>query len=1182
MDFLSFDEKQINHLLKIMKVTLLLIWISIFSLNAKEGYSQSARISYSARNTPIENILNEIEKQTEYLFIINSHVDIDKKVSINAKEIPVSKVLDDLFKGTNIHYLMEGSHIILSNKVGETKTDGINQNDKRVTISGKVTDSTGEPLIGVNITLKGTNEGVISDIDGNYSIRIPELSGELTFSYIGYKAMTVAIRKNMINVTLAEDTEVLDEVVVTALGIEKKASSLTYATQKVNGDELTRAKDANFINALQGKTAGLVITPNSTGAGGSSKLLLRGNTSILGNNQPLIILDGVPMADRSTAQIEDALLSGGNSTDGGDGLSNINPDDIADINILKGANAAALYGSKAANGVLIITTKKGQEGRTSVDVSSSMLFETPLVTPKFQNTYGANAEFYDDTSLNPNEAINKRRLNMYSWGDRIGRMSQTALNEIPYARNNAVDNISSFLQTGTNFNNSISVSSGAKNSTSYFSYGNTTSKGMIPQNKFERHNITLRQTVNLLDNHVEVSFSGSYIHQTSKNRPGSGIYANPLYDLYLMPRNADISYFKDHSETYGQLYYVREINGKYPKANAEGPIQQWPWLDNENRNSPYWYANRLQKENVRERAFATIGLKVNIIDGLTALARCKIDRTKDTNETKTYQGTNAKNVYNSIHEYNKATSDQIFADFLVSYNKKVGDFDLSANVGGSTLKEDFTSFGFNYWMADSTSTPNVFDPSNIITTKHDGANVPTSKSKDQNWENAVYATASIGYKDMAFIDASVRTDWARVYTQFSALGTPNHYTYYSVGGNALLNSIFGIQSDILNYSKVRISYSEVGNSIPNLSYGGMSKNWGAQITEASGYRTFYNPLPETMRSTELGVEARFLNNTIDFDLTFYNTIMLNQWLPKSAATGGQIPLNSGKIRNRGFETTLAYNFSRLNGKFIWRTAFNYSFNKNVILKTYGENLNKVMETTPVYTGGLKIRYEVGKPYGELYGRTFAYGSDGKIKTDVNGAPMISSKYDCYLGNANSPHHLGWSNSLNYKNFSFYFLIDGKIGGTVISYTEARLDAYGLSERSGKARDAGVTYLSKSSVGGQLVMKPVQGVVMPDGQIAPAKGYFQAIGLGEPALSEYAYSATNFRLREVSFGYTFRKLFKLPIDLSASLVARNLFFLYKDSPVDPDVSVSTANSYGGIEAFSLPTTRSYGLNLKLSF
>ncbi|MEG1838149.1 MAG: SusC/RagA family TonB-linked outer membrane protein [Bacteroidaceae bacterium] len=1167
-----------------MRITFILLFASVFSLYAGNGYSQDIKVTLSAKNASMTKILEAIESQTDYLFIINSNVNTARKVSVEAKQTAVTKILNDMLKGTDVHYAIEGMYIVLS-KNRMNKESAMELADKELIITGKVSDTTGEPLLGVNILLKGTTIGVISDFDGNYSIKVPEGKGELVFSYIGFQQKVVSLNgKSIVNVTMSEDSKVLGEVVVTAMGIERKAKSLTYATQQVQGKELTRAKDANFINALQGKTSGLVITPNSTGAGGSSKLLLRGNSSVLGDNSPLIVLDGVPMADRNGSQIEDALLSGGNGTDGGDGLSNINPDDIASITVLKGANAAALYGSKAGSGVIIITTKQGSEGRVSIDVSSSSLFETPLVLPKFQNDFGGELEYYYDRSINPNSPVYRRRLSAQSWGPRIGTYSKETLNEVPYARNSGMDNVNSFLETGTNFNNSVSVSGGSKLAQSYFSYGNTVAKGMTPGNKFTRHNISFRQSISLFKEHLKLNFSGSYIIQKSLNRPGSGFYANPLYPLYQMPRNADIGYFKDNGEIYGDLYYVNSYDkdNSYRRAGVKGPIQQWPWIDgSDDANNPYWYVNRLKKEARRERIFGSIGATVKVIDGLTAQVRLKIDRTNDSNETKTWQGTKAKNIYNSIYENSRQTNNQIYADFLVSYAKKFGDFDVSANVGGSTQKEDYSSFGVNYWMGDSTSVANVFDPSNIVGST--SARPSTTTGVDQNWENALYATAQLGYKEMAYIDATVRTDWARTFTQFKELNSDNkdYYTYYSVGGNVLLDQMFHFSGDKVSQLKLRLSYSEVGNPIPNQVLNSIRQNYGSGSAVAVQFRSFKKPGPEQNKSTELGIDGSFFNRSLDVDMTFYNTLTVGQWLPLGSATGGQIPLNSGKIRNRGVETTLSYTFSP-NHDFNWKTTVNYSYNTNEILKTYGPDGNTMMEREPIFQGGLKVRYEVGKPYGELYGKTFLKDANGKIKVDRMGAPKLTPDYNCYLGNANAPHHLSWGNNFNYKDFSLYFLIDGKIGGTVLSYTEARMDMFGVSKRTGDARNSNITYIKKENLGGTSVGVAVPGLIMEDGNIAPVEEYYKAIGAGEPALSEYAYSATNFRLREISLGYTFRSLFGNGKDLGISLVGRNLFFIYKDTPVDPDVSVSTSNSFGGIEAFSLPTTRSFGINLKASF
>lgn len=1058
------------------------------------------------------------------------------------------------------------------------------QQDDKVTITGTVTDENGEPVIGANILLKGTTVGVITDFDGNYSISVPQGKGVLVFSYIGFTNVEKQIKGTVINVVMREDAKVLGEVVVTALGIEKKASSLTYATQKVDGKELTRAKDANFINALQGKTAGMVITPNSTGAGGSSKIVLRGNKSILGNNKALIVIDGVPMVDSNrSSQIGDALLSGGNTTDGGDPLSNINPDDIESITVLKGSNAAALYGSDAGNGVVVITTKKGNEGKVDISVSSSTLFERALVLPELQNDYGGSVEYFNDDSMDPNNPVRARRLSLMSWGPKIGNLSQATLNEIPYATNEAVNNIEDFFRTGTNFNNSVSLSGGSKVAQTYFSYGNTTSNGIIDGNKFLRHNLTFRENLNFFNDRLQISVSGSYINQKVNNRPGSGAYANPLYSLYLMPRNADINYFRDNYERIGNIYYHKTYDGEttYRPTETTGPIQYWPWLASDNQNNPYWYQHRLLKEQARERLFGMISAKVKILESLSVDFRFKADRMKDKNEEKTYDGTKSNIINNSIYTVSNSNTDQIYADFLVNYNDRFGDFDVTANFGGSTWKEDYYTTGFTYWMADSTSVPNVFSPSNIDT-KYSGAGLSANESIDQNWKNSIYATASIGYKDMAYIDGSFRTDWARAFSQFYQINIMDskYYTYYAVGGNMFIDKVFGIEKDWLHSMKLRVSYSDVGIPIPNQFFNMVGINYSNGSMTASQYRGFKKAEPERNRSTEVGFDLGLFNRALDIEFTFYNNMSLNQWLPTGAATGGSLPEMAGKIRNRGVETTLTYTLTP-NSNFNWRTSVNYSYNQNEILQLFEDK--DVYSTNPVFQGGVSLRYEVGKPIGELYGKDFMRDPEtGKIMVDRMGAPKITTDYNAYLGNANAKHNLGWSNTFNYKNFNFYFLIDGKIGGTVLSFTEARLDMYGVSKRSGDARNSGVVYYKKGVSGDKTIVTPVAGVVMPDGQIAPAQEYFQAIGGGEPCMSQYAYDATNFRLRELSIGYTFRNLFGNSKDLSISAVGRNLFFLYKDCPVDPDISVSTNNGYSGLDAFSLPTTRSFGINLKATF
>lgn len=880
-DLLTLKEYEMKKITR-CKIKFLLGLFSLFVPAFLNASAQDVLLNLDFTNAPLSKVLNEIEHQTSLFIVYNTKdVDLDRTVTIKTSQEKLSVVMPRLLEHSAASYSIRDKYLVLFADKRESvgSVNNVSQN-KRV-IKGRITDASGESLIGVSVLVKGTTNGTITDIDGNYSIEIADDNAVLEISYIGYRKITLAIAgAKSFNVVMEEDTQVLNEVVVTAMGIERAAKSLTYATQKVDGKELTRAKDANFINALQGKTAGLVITPNSTGAGGSSKILLRGNASILGTNSPLIVLDGIPLADHSQGQIEGNIAYGGGH-DGGDGLSNINPDDIQSITVLKGANAAALYGSRAANGVLLITTKKGYEGKVSIDVSSSSLFETPLVTPELQNSYGAGTEYYSNGSFaNGSQVINPsydRRLTTTSWGGTIGRLSNKTLEDIPYARNSAQDNIGNFLRTGTNFNNTISITGGNAISQSYFSYGNTQSKGMIPNNTFSRHIFTFRNNFKLFKDKLELSFSANYVKQESKNKPSSGYFGNPLYNLYLMPRNSDIRYFKNNQETNGALYalnsenWYTDSNGtKVPRKIGEGPVQVWPWQTEENGNSPYWIANRIINTAFLDRFYTSVSAKVNIMEGLSAQVRFNYDLNTVRNEGETYHGTKGKNFYNSVYYTDRQSDTQLFVDALVSYTKSIKDFDLSVNVGGSIQEIDNRKLSLYYTMGDTTAIPNVYDPQNIKTPSL----YKNELNKGKNWERSIYATASLGYKQMAYVDFSVRNDWSQAFQQFIPYGTSPCYAYYAVGGNVLLNEVFKFTSDDVNLLKVRLSYSQVGNSIPNVLFDELPYDFNTGGYGAKKFTSFEDPRPETVTSTELGVEGRFFNNAWDFDLTLYNTLCI--------------------------------------------------------------------------------------------------------------------------------------------------------------------------------------------------------------------------------------------------------------------------------------------------------------------
>ena len=1000
---------------------------------------------------------------------------------------------------------------------------------------------------------------------------------------------------------MQDNTKLLDEVVVTAMGIARKEETLSYSTQTVGGDELTRAKEANLINSLQGKSAGLVITPNSGGAGGASKILLRGNASMLGNNSPLIVIDGVPMQNSVAGQMD---MDGGGATmmvdgskESSDALSQLNPDDIESITVLKGANSAALYGSAASNGVLMITTKKGKEGQIRIDVSSSTTFETPLKLPKLQNRYGAQMS---------GSVENGFTMNSNSWGQRMNTLGDEyydTANSPYHLTRNAYD-ISDFYRVGTNFNNSIALSGGTKVAQTYFSYGNTTANGIVETNKFERHNISLRQNFSFFKDKLKIDISANYINQKTKNRPTGGTFFNPIYQVYTSPRNIDMNWYRknyyDTSATWQSnpySYIASEIgadglpisviqSGKTSTLSDANYGKQVWFTDAINLNNPWWLLNRMTSEEVINRTFGSIAANWQIIDGLNLQARIKYDYNERNDENRQYATTwgNAEMIDRGRLILDHTKSQDFYGDFMLSYNKTFKDFTIGVNAGGSMMNSSY-----DQWMITpiaKSGAPytedlscNQFVLSDIYLNSSENYGGLTTK----NWERAIFATAQVTWQDKVTVEGSYRDDWYRAFTQFKDMDP--HFAYYSAGASAQMNKILVLPEQI-NELKLRASYSEVGNSIPNnLFLASAKRNPATGAYISSAIINFKNPKPETTQSFEAGFDISLLDRSISLQATYYNAIMKNQFMKYEGAAGKEKYIYGDKVHNQCIEITASYIFAP-NNNFSWITNFNYAYNDNKIL-TVARKQNGQKYTHEIDMGnlsGLKIKFEEGGSYGDLYAVDFMRDEiTGEIVVDPQtGAPFkLNGQANEYLGNMNAKHTLGWSNTFNYKDFSFYFLIDGKIGGKVISFTEAYLDYFGTSQRTADARDYAVANNLYWTSEDGVVTKP--GMYIPGtNQVVPVDQYYQTIGGGSPVGRNYVYDATNFRLREISLAYTFRNLFGQSKNLTVSANARNLFFLYIDAPIDPDTSLSTQNALGNVDIFSMPTTRSFGISLKASF
>lgn len=1083
-------------------------------------------------------------------------------------------------------------------------------------VQGTVKDGTGEPLIGVSVVVKGaTGLGVVTDIDGNYKINVKDKNAVLVFSYIGYTPQEVKIGgRASVDVTMKDESSVLKEVVVTAMGIKRKESSLTYSTQQVKASDLNRVQDPNVANSLEGKVSGVTITPSAGGAGGASKIILRGNKSILGSSTPLIVVDGVPMNNSQRGQVGSGanMLTTGVS-EGGDALSMINPDDIESINVLKGANAAALYGSEAANGVLMITTKKGREGKVGVNFSSNVTFDTPLTTPKIQNIYGA--------------AIDEKAgtLALTSWGDKLSARNNDQLlintpmygehfdgtkfenNEV-HLRNRAGNDLNDFFKTGVTTNNSIALSGGTDKMSSYFSYGNSHSNGMIENNSYNRHTFSFRQNFKLYDR-ATIDVSMNYIQTKTKNRPGGGITMNPIFHMYMMPRNIDINYYRnnyrvDNAQWYTDLqtyfkknsdYFQQDKDGNYipvsaydkvtEKALIEGqPMQNWAYSA-QGQNNPYWLMNQNSSVAKEDRFFGNVTGTLDIYDGLSFQARLGMDFSKYESESKRYATTWRPASMETFGRYwwSFSKTTDLYTDFMLTYNKTFGDWDVSATAGYvGHIRKSYgkgTDVNATYYFGDREHISNI---ANYFSTAAGGPGA-TSPSQSSDWNKGAVVTGQIGWKEMVYFDGSYRRDWYRAFRQFKDRGTPEDYGYFGFGANAIVSNIVKMP-EWFNYLKYRASYSEVGNSIPGTVFAAGSTNYQTGAFSASQWATFKDPRPEKTASFETGIEALFLNNRLSFDLTYYNSTMSNLYLVGTNASGKSIPMNSAKIRNQGIEATVGYDFKF--GQLRWKTSYNLSFNDNKILRTaYDEKTGKE-NVIATYVGGVQVLYKEGGSMGDMYVTDLKRDANGYYFVSDDGELSMETEsektYGKFVGNQNAKWQMGWSNTFTWKDLSLSFLINGRIGGKVLSMTESYLDGYGLSQRTADAR----LYAEKNKIyADPCYGNNILGIALNDGsgRVVPIDAYYNSVGGVTPQdIERYLYSGTNFRLRELSLGYTFRNLFGQNKNLSLSFIARNLFFIYKDAPVDPDVSLSTGTGLGAFEVFNMPSSRSFGFSLNVNF
>ncbi len=984
--------------LRVLAVSLLLMTASA-SLAA-----QQTRSPMKMDGVKVGSVLDRIEDNSDYVFLYKeSELDCSRLVSVSGKSNNINDILSEIFSGTDVVWNIVDRQIILSRKKIEAREE---KATKKITVSGVVYDDAGIPYMGAGVLVKGTTTGTITDLDGLFSLSVPQ-GAVIEVSTLGFKSYEfTALDEKPLQITLEPENQVIDEVVVTALGIKRAAKALSYNVQEISSEKITAVKDANFVNSLSGKIAGVNINASANGPGGAARVVMRGVKSISKSNQALYVIDGVPVSNTGGDIGSGAGAAMYAAQPGGEGISDINPEDIASISVLSGPAASALYGSSAANGVILITTKRGEEGKVKVSFSNNTSFSTPFRMPEFQNEYG------------------NRSGEFMSWGEKGTARAY---------------NPADFFRTGSNVNNSLAVSIGNARNQSYISASANNSDGILPNNEYNRYNFTFRNTTKFLNDRMTLETGLNYVLQNQQNMVSQGIYFNPLEMVYLWPRGED----------FNEVRLYKEWD---PLRNIY--VQRWAWQGAFNAaiENPYWEMYEKLRQTKRQRYIINASLSYDILDWLNLSARFRMDNSVNNSENKYSASTNTYWTQGSATGYysqSRGEFRQSYADLLLNINKSWESWSVSANIGGNWSQETESSNGYSGGLS---LLPNVFNVYNIDRTQ--------GGPSQENWRRmdfAAFASAEVGFKSMLFLTLTARNEWSSTLANTSQLS----YFFPSVGLSGVISQMAKMPQWV-DFLKVRASWADVGSPLPvNLT--GTSYIWNSinQSWTLPSYRPLTNLYPEKTSSWEVGVDFRFLKH-FNFDLTWYLSDTKNQTLTvsTSAAAGGytEMYVQTGNVRNWGFELSLGYNASWKD--FNWDGAVTFSANRNRITELLDDYYDPITDAhysvSELHMGS---NYLVkGGSMGDIYStREFARDLEGNIAINSSTGNVMTedlSENPVKLGSVLPAANLGWSNSFSWNGLNLNILFTARIGGIAISQTQAYLDYYGVSQASADARNAG--------------------------------------------------------------------------------------------------------------------------------
>ena len=953
-----------------------LLFFCLLMMQAPSFAQNSAKITIQKKNISIIEALKEVEKQSDYSVGYNDSQLRNKPVlNLDLKAVALENALAQILRGSGFTYQFKDKYIMI---IPDNKPKGIPAKK----VSGIVIDENNEPLIGVNIKVEGSSIGAITDIDGNFNIMAPQ-SSTLSFTYVGYTPQSVKITdKNIYEIRLVSDTKQLSEVVVTALGIKREQKALSYNVQQVKADAISGIKDANFINSLNGKVAGVNINSSSSGVGGASKVVMRGTKSIEQSSNALYVIDGIPMFN----------FGGGGGTEfdsrgKSESIADLNPDDIESISVLTGAAAAA--------GAIVITTKRGQVGKLQVSVNSNTEFSKPFVLPQFQNRYGTGSrgKTGGTTTL--------------SWGPLLNEASRTGFEP------------KDFFDTGLIFTNSVTLSTGTEKNQTFFSAASVNSQGIVPNNRYNRFNFTFRNTTSFLNDRMKLDVGASYIIQNDRNMTNQGVYSNPIVPVYLFPRSDDFSLIK----VFERWDPARKINTMF-----------WPQGEGDLRmQNPYWIAYRNLRLNQKKRYMLSAQLSYDITDWLNIAGRVRIDNSHTKYEQKLYASSNATITEESTQgHYTIAKPDetQTYADVLANINKRFGDYSLVANVGASIVNNKFEELSYRGPIREK-GIPNVFNVFDLDNAK--------KKARQDEWQEqtqSIFASVEVGWKSMLYLTLTGRNDWA---SQLANSSTSSFF-YPSVGLSGVISEMIQMPS-FIDYMKVRGSFSSVGMPYPrNLTSPTYEYNEATQSWKPKTHYPIGDLKPERTDSWEVGLDMKLFKD-FNLGLSWYLANTFNQTFdPQISVSSGYttIYLQTGYVRNTGLELSLGYGHT-WNNNFRWDSNFTLSHNKNKIkelVRDYvhpetGELINK----DRLDVGGLgKARFilKEGGTLGDLYTQSDLKRDDnGMVDIDPTGIVAIENNLpDIKLGSVFPKANLAWSNHFSWKGISLSALFTARIGGIV--------------------------------------------------------------------------------------------------------------------------------------------------------